>query len=278
LGGIPGLEACAMESHSPRGLLIALGLVLLAIGGQPLVNYFSGDLSIHSFVPSAIACIGGLGLVIFGFFWKPKPRPLEAQSSLLQNLTKWSNSPIPYAVMLILLWIYFETLAIQRNNEVAMLRNDEQSIATVIDRLVMPRHLTKGQQRVISDFLSQFGPHEYAFKLPNDYEEAGSFRSDIEQSLIKAGWTRSETNPYTYTNEIREGLTLDFIQTPEHAQKGHDPKNPNASELLQMAFGLAGVRIDGGGGGGGANLTEDLLVISIGRPRRDSYALTLPED
>jgi hypothetical protein len=233
---------------------------------------------LRSIVPSAVACIVGIGFVAVGFFWKPQPLPPEAMGLFRERLTKLSNSIVPYGLMLLAVWIYFETLAIQRNNEIAGLRNDEQSIAKVIDRLVMPRHITPRQQRVISSFLSQFAPHEYAFQMPNGYEEAGSFRADLEQALIKAGWTRSPVNPYVYTNDVPEGLTLQFTQTMEHAQRGNDPKNPNASELLQMAFGLAGVAINGSSGGSGVNVTEDRLVISIGHPRRDSYTLTLPED
>jgi len=267
-----------MENQSPRGLLITVGCVLLAVGGQPLVTYISGDSALHTVIPSILACLLGLALILFGFFWKPKPMPPEASGTFIGKLARWSNSPVPYTILFLLAWVYFETLAIQRNNEIVTLRNDEQAIAKVIDRLVMPRHLTKNQQRVISDFLSQFSPHEYAFQLPNNYEEAGSYRVDIEQALLKAGWTRSAINPYDYTNNVSEGLSINFIQTMEHAQKGNDLKNPNASQLLQMAFGLAGVRLNGSGGGSGINVTEDRLVISIGRPRRDSYVLTTPED
>jgi len=51
------------------------------------------------------------------------------------------------------------------NNQVVALRNDEQAIAKVLDRIVLPRHLNKQQQTTISGFLLQFEPHEFAFRL-----------------------------------------------------------------------------------------------------------------
>ena len=166
---------------------------------------------------------------------------------------------------------------IRRNNEAAGLRNDTQAIAKVIDRLVLPRHLSKGQQRTISSFLLQFEPHEFAFRLSNRNEEAGEYRADIEQALLKGGWTRSDKNPYEYTEDVPEGLSLNFTQTEEHGRIPADPRNPKPDRVLMMALGAAAVRFDQGGGGSGINVTEDRLVIGIGKRRMDFYQLTLPD-
>jgi hypothetical protein len=144
----------------------------------------------------------------------------------------------------------------------------------LIDRLVMPRHLNKQQQRVISTFLLQFEPHEFVFRLSNRNEEAGEYRVDIEQALMKGGWTRSEKNPYEYTDEVPEGLAIDYKQTAAHAQKPDDPRNPRPDRLLMMALGLAGFRLNQSGGRGGA---EDRLIIGIGKRRMDSYELSAPD-
>jgi hypothetical protein len=255
-----------------RTLGISVGAVLLAVGGQPIVNFFSGDASVRSLIPGIVTCILGFTLILVSVIYRPKP-----ENKLFQRLGAWSSSPAPYALILLLIWIYFETAAIQRNNEIVTLRNDEETIAKVIDRLVLPRHLTNNQQKAISSFLRQFEPHEYAFKLPLRYEEAGSYRVDIEQALMKGGWTRSATNPYVYTDDLPEGLSINFIQTMEHAQKQSDWRNPSASLLLQEALGIAGVRVDQTGGGSGINVSEDRLEIGIGRPRKDAYVLTLPD-
>lgn len=264
-----------METNSLRRLSITFGLALLAVGGQPLVNYLSGDTSLHSVYPSLLTCGVGLVLIVGGFFWRPQ---VNVGSRFTQTLLRWSNSPISYSLILLLVWVYFETLAIQHNIQLAQVRNDQQSIAVVVDRLVLPRRLTQNQQQTISNFLSQFGSHEYAFRLVKNDEEAGTFRADIEQALIKGGWTRAATNPYVYTDDVPEGLSINFTQTMQNSQKPPDVRSPNASQLLEEAFGVAGVRLNQTGGGSGINVTEDRLEIGIGLPRRDTYEYTAPQE
>lgn len=165
---------------------------------------------------------------------------------------------------------------IRRNNEIVALRNDVQSMAKVIDRGVMPRHLNKGQQVTISNFLLQFEPHEFAFQLPSSDDEAGDYREDIEQALTKGGWTRSTQNPYDYVNlnDIPVGLSITFKQTQEHSTQPDNPRNPKADTILKMALGLGGVRLRSSGNGAGP---QDRLIISIGRRRMDSYEFSLPD-
>ncbi len=67
------------------------------------------------------------------------------------------------------------------------------------------------------------------------------------------------------------------MQTMEHSQKPCDFKNPNASMLLQEAFGLAGVRFDSVAGGSGINVMQDSLTINGGLPRKDSYEISMPD-
>lgn len=149
-------------------------------------------------------------------------------------------------------------------------------MAKVIDRGVMPRHLNKSQQTAITNFFLQFPPHEVAFEVPLRDEEASSYRSDIQQALAKAGWKLAAKDPYVYSDDVPDGLTTQFMRSPEHL-KPDDPRDPKADLLFQMALGLAGVRLSGSGGGSGANITEDRLVIGIGKRRMDSYELTPSE-
>lgn len=165
----------------------------------------------------------------------------------------------------------------QRNNQLVTLRNDVTSIGYVLNRLVLPRHLDKYQQNTITTFLLQFEPHEYAFRIIPRDEEASSYSADINQALTKAGWKHAATNAYIYTDDVPEGVSIDFTVTKEHAPKYDDPRTPNPGMLLQEALGLVGVRLNGVNGVTAASITEDRLVISIGRRRMDSYEITSPE-
>lgn len=264
----------------------AAATLLGVLGGAFIVNAVQGVVVAaitggNYSVTSAVVFLS-IGLLLFasGLGWNRIRGRIG--DTLATSVTRVASDFRYWLALIFLPWIYvawIDTLAeIRRNNEIVALRNDVQSIAKVIDRVVLPRHLTKRQQAVISGFLSQFEPKEYSFRLSARDEEVGSFRSDIEQALIKAGWTRSSTNPYVYADDVQEGLSINFTQTMEHAQKANDPRNPNPSVLLQEAFGLAGVRINGTGGGSGINVTQDLFVISIGHPRKDSYELTVPDN
>jgi hypothetical protein len=256
--------------HKPetnwRTLLITAGFTCLGIGGSPLVNYFSGE-SVKTPIPSMVVCVMGLSLLSAGFFYEPKP-----ESKLFLRLGQWAASPVPYALILLCFWLYLETLAVQRANELAALRNDEQAIARVLDRGVLPRHLTKTQQRIISTNLQQYDPQQFAFRILQGDNEASSFGSDIAQALIKGGWTLSAQNPYEYTREVQEGLSIRLEQTQEHSQKQDEPRNPKPDRVLRMALGLAGVRLEGWGTGG--TVSVDRVTIEIGRHRADSYQFT----
>ncbi len=84
-----------------------------------------------------------------------------------------------------------------------------------------------------------------------------------------AYFTWQEAN---YPIPVSEGLSTRFVETQEHAQAQPDPKHPDAQALLQEAFRLAEIQLDGGSGGGsGINITKDSLSIIVGRRRRDSY-------
>jgi len=219
-----------------------------------------------------VLILGCLGLA---YAWrKPslQPSALRTSAESVAGDFRWWFGAIAA------IWLYTIGMnaltEIRRNNEIVALRNDVQSIANVIDRGVMPRHLTKGQQSQISSFLLRFPPQKVRFNLVRG-EEAGSYRSDIQQALEKGGWSVAKID-YIDSATPYEGLRIDFTQTMDHSQQQEDPRNPKPDRVLLMALGLAGVRLNSSGGGSGINVTEDSLVITIGPPRRDSYQLTPP--
>ena len=174
------------------------------------------------------------------------------------------------------IWLYNLVGEVRHDIQIVMLRNDVTSINYVLNRLVLPRHLDKFQQATITSFLLQFEPHEYAFRIIPRDEEASSYSADVNQALTKSGWKRAATNPYIYADDVPEGVSIDFTVTIEHAPK-YDQRNPNPGMLLEEAFGLAGVHLNGVSGGAVASITEDRLVISIGRRRMDSFEIISPE-
>jgi|GEM_PF-4229668 len=258
--------------------LDVVGGIVIYVGGAPVVNGIITGTR-YSLPPAVITCAIGVVLLVAGLFWhRIGPRFGDETSRSLVALAR--NAWSWYVILL--LWLAYvavtNTLSqLKTNNEILALRNDVQSIANVINRMVLPRHLTKQQQRAISGFLAQFEPHEYAFELSAYDREAGDYRGDIEQALMKGGWTRTQTNPYRYVeNSAQEGLAFYFTETMEHAEKPPDPKNPTPDILLQEAFGLAGVRVEGTSHGSSSEIKQDLLVIHVGRAKRDRYELVPP--
>lgn len=261
-----------MDQNPGRWLVATGGAVFCEAGVQSMLTSQTTSLP-HSI---GVAAIGAV-LILVSVFWNK----LGLQKTVFfEKLNKIASHPALWIALIGVVWISAQVVSAVHeallNNEIIALRNDEQSIARVIDRGVLPRHLTKRQQFAISSFLLQFDPHEYAFQLPLRDNEAGQYRGEIEQALIKGGWTRVTTNPYDYKDDLPEGLSLNFIQKPDQAQKPDDPRNPRADRLLMMALGLAGVRLDQAQGSTGINVTEDRLVIGMGKRRMDSCELDPP--
>lgn len=264
------------QQATGRAFLILVAGACLGVGGQPLVNYYSGDSSLKTGIPALLTVLSGLALLAIAFFWHPQK---GFGFRLMQKLSAWGSSPAPYALVLLSVWIYLETLEIQKAAQLRRIENDQLSIANVINRLVLPRRLTEHQQQMITVMLRFYEPCRYVFRLSPD-QETGMFAGDIAKALDKGGWKRLEDGaPLSHQNSIlQEGVHLTFIPSVEHAHKQYNWKDPDGGLIMQEAFGIAGVRLDGGcidcqrdpG-------QEDLLVIEIGPPRRDSYAFTADE-
>ena len=192
--------------------------------------------------------------------------------SLANSITNFANDFRYWVIILLLPWLYFAWSGalkeIRLNNQIVSLRNDEHSITQVLDRFVLPRQLSKGQIESIGSFLQNFQPQEVSFELVNGDQEADTYQNDLQRALEKAGWHIKEVKSVPETSQ---SLSIDFRQTPEHSQVQSDFKHPKADLLLQEAFGLAGVRLDGVSSGSSPKSTEDVMTIIVGHRRRDSY-------
>jgi hypothetical protein len=148
-------------------------------------------------------------------------------------------------------------------------RRANAEIHETLSRYVLPRHLSEQQIKTIGDYLAQYPPQQYKFVLIKNYEEGGAYRVDIQRALTLGGW---DVTGYDYLDgdEVREGLCLQYTETQESSQKRPDPKHPKPMEVLQKAFQLAHVAVNGTGGGSGP---ADTMAISIGHRRMDDEEL-----
>lgn len=235
------------------------------------MNYLSGDSSLKTVWPSLLVSLLGLAVMGFAGFYRPKPG-----SKIFVKLGEWATSPVPYALLFILVWAYFETLAVQRNNELAALRNDEMSITKAVDRFVIPRQLTDDQVRRLGDFLKRFPPVDVTISVVQGDEEAGNYAQDFKKAFDRASWQPKGVtftpDPDIYIPDLR------FVtkETPDHAKAEEvSPEGkPKMSTLIMIGFGLAGIPVGSSSGSfGDQTVTQDSIVITVGHRRRDSYAL-----
>jgi hypothetical protein len=253
-----------------QAFFTALAIALIGCAVQPMiVGTYRRIPTIATFVAAAVCLLMAL---VWNWLPTPEPGSLRAGIESAANDFRW------WFAVIAAIWTYQVTIniltEIRRNNEILALRNDVQSIVTVLERSILPRHLNRGQQSAIINFLSRFPPCEVAFKVISRDDEASGYCGDLQQALTKAGWKITKTN---YSDDIQAGgIRTNFIQTMEHSQQPDDPAKPKPDHLIQIAIGLAGVRWEGGGRGGGVNVTEDLLTIEIGRRRKDSYTIDPP--
>jgi hypothetical protein len=257
----------SVDQNPGRWVVFSAGGILCEAGIQAILTSRTAPLVVT--VP--IAAIGAL-LILLGVFWN---RLKLAQTVFFGRLNRLASHPGLWVGIVLVVWLSTTTVQalkeIRLNNQLVAVRNDELSIANVINRLVLPRRLTERQQKIIGNFLLQFYPHEYSFRVSSRDEEASVYMGDIEKALKRGGWTRATKDPFVFTDDLHEGISI--YVTGNLQGSGLNAKNPPPSLLLQEAFGGAGVEVDGIGGGGGA---DDRITISIGPARHDSYALNGP--
>jgi hypothetical protein len=246
-------------------LLGTLGCFLSAAGGQPLVNYISGDKTLKTPLPAILAVLGGVILIFMAVFWRPST---GSGAALMQTLAQWGSNPAPYVIILLLLWGHLQTLAIRRNIELATLRNDQHSMTEVLNRFALPRQLSETQSNSIAQFLKSFPSQDVGIEVVQGDEEAISYGIDLQNALKRGGWNVKSLDFISPPKVIQSGLSIDFIQTPENNQIQATTNNPKVNLLLRMALGNAGVAVDGMGGGSGIAVTHDSLTIRVGRRRQ----------
>jgi hypothetical protein len=260
-----------------RYLLILIAVGLLAGIVQPLVQ------GVYLTSRVLVTLVAVFALVLLAYRW-----PNIKSDALRLSGEKLANDFRTWLVITFLVWgsnVVINALSeIRRNNEVIALRNDIQSMARVIERGVLPRHLTRSQSSSLISFIQEHGtdsPVQMALLVKRDNSEADGYRADIEGALIKAGWSLRSINGVDYSDSVPEGLSIYLVQGNSHPPRNSSPSGPQL--LLLEALGLAGVRVDGsiGGGGGGERAegkdqTDDLVTIAIGARKMDSDTLTLP--
>jgi hypothetical protein len=145
-------------------------------------------------------------------------------------------------------------------------RRSNAEIQETLSRYVLPRHLSEQQIITIGEYLSKYDPQQFKMIVIKHNEEASSYRADIQRALTLGGW---ELSTIDYSDDVREGIGLQFTETQESSQRRQDPKHPKPLELLQRAFQQARVQLAGSGSGSGVSITANSMTISIGRRRMD---------
>jgi len=250
-------------------LLVGLAIAIVGAAVTPMIiGEYKG---LRVIIALVVAFLLAVAAGIWELLPAPAPGSIRAAVEAAANDFRW------WFAIVAAVWIYSAVMnvltEIRRNNEILSLRNDVQSIARVIERGVLPRHLNKGQQATISGFLSLCQPYRVSFKVIARDEEASGYRADLQQALTKGGWTIGKIE---YSDDLQEGIRTHLMRTMPHQQQPDDPKNPTPDRLLVMALGLAGVRFEGSSGGSGVIVTEDSLTIEIGRRRKDTYTVDPP--
>ena len=146
------------------------------------------------------------------------------------------------------------------------LRSTNAEIQSALRRYVLPRHLTEQQIKIVSEYLLKYDPQEVKFIVTKDNEECSSYRADFQRALEQGGW---KVTSIDYSNDVREGISTNFVQPEEKAQVRPDPKHPNPDILFNDAFKQARVPIGARGSGSGIAITKVTFTVSIGRRRMD---------
>jgi hypothetical protein len=145
-------------------------------------------------------------------------------------------------------------------------RRANAEIQETLSRYVLPRHLSEQQINTIGDYLSKYDPQQFKMMVIKNNEEASSYRADIQRALTAGGWDLSTID---YSDDVREGISLQFTETQESSRQRPDPKHPKPLEILRSAFQQARVQLAGTGSGSGVGITANSTTISIGRRRMD---------
>lgn len=262
----------SIDQNPGRWIVSAGGAILCEAGVQAMLTSQTSPLTV-----SIVTTAAGAVLILVAVFWNKLGLQKTAFFGRLNGL---ASHPALWITLAMVVWFTSQMVTALRelrlNNEIVQQRNDTQSIANVINRTVLPRHLTHGQQTEISAVLRQMPPFKVNWQILRGDEETSAFASELENAIEKGGWTLGKRE---YLTDMQPGLQI-MMMRPQQSSYDWNNKPHNQWESpqiqLQIAFGLAGVRTAGGGGGSSNDITEDTLTILVGAPVKDAYDVLQP--
>jgi hypothetical protein len=213
-----------------------------------------------------------IGFGVVGIFVVMMWQRIVAGSALGASARLYSSDFRVWLGLLTLVGLYAAVtqviLTIQRDRYFEVIENDMIPFRHALERWVLPRRLTPEQIRSIADHLLKYQPYAVTFRVARHDEEASGYRSDLQQAITSGHWTVTSSEQ---TDDVRYGLRIEFRRAQTTQQRPGDPRNPPFDRILLDALRKAGVQIDGTGTSSVAGITEDVLLVDIGRRRRDEY-------
>jgi hypothetical protein len=207
--------------------------------------------------------VGGWLAILAAFpFWSVIERnaPSATRSLVAATSRAWL-----WIALLVALWGYgaaSRLILMRRQIQMAdVIEKDMIPFRRALERYVMPRRLNPSQLSQITQHLRANPQSEVHLRSELFDSEADNLRAQV-QSAIDAGAWRIIFDPPE--RGLRPGMFLEFEQTPETEQRLRDRREFSPLRVLQGAFDLAQVQLDGSGSSGGARITEDKLTLFIG--------------
>lgn len=248
-----------------RPNLIWAGLCLIFGGGMTAIVAGIQAVGNRPLTVTAAALIFSLSFValviLFLIVRKRKGQPIVPTQMLIYL-------PV-LAGAAMLVWAYFVGTAVSRLND------DVRHLKIQMVRFVLPRQLDQSQMDSFGRYLSQFDRRQVVLEVVSRDEEAANFASDVEQALQKGGWAVSD---HKYPDDVSAGVSLSMIGSTSSPTGGSDSSidKPAPLEILEEAFKRAGVQIGGKSGSDSNSAAKATITISIGRRRRDRWAVLPP--
>jgi len=198
-----------------------------------------------------------VSLVSLGWDYRTSiTKPIEAIQSALNLPTVRSfliQGSLLLALLIVLLLILFRPLSRQI-----------QEMRRLLDRYVVPRHLTEEQIDTIAGHLREYPPGRVVLRFPGHDSETAAFRGDFGRALRQGGWEVS----HEISDEGREGISM-YLQRPPNDGQRSNTDIEKSRDVLKGAIQKAGVHLEGDGSGGTKPGEEAKLILTIGPRRMD---------
>jgi len=236
--------------------------IYAAIQGQPL--------SIPWLVAIFAVCV--IAYVSVLYLRSRTSAPKEREATRLNGNAAFVYLPIIIGLAFCV-WAYFVGSATRRLNA------DVAHLKAQMLRYALPRTLTPEQTASIAEILSHETPQQVIMRVKNSDTESGNFRGDLQLAIEKGGWVVAKTED---TDNLQEGLSIGVMEPLVDPPADPDPfdrlhPKPRPGEILAQAFHKAGIQVEGSGGGSSREIKSTTIIVSIGRRRRDKYAVRPPD-